>query len=483
MKPIGLFCAFLILSGNVLFAQREVNPQLATLREEKDSVALEKMLSVLKGSSNENDLRLLIQYYNMSHQSGKAEDIFKLAQQRFPKGESAYIAAGNALITETDPRAKEKLYKNLVKDFPGRDYTMHQYSIADAYAQVNQKKKVLYYARKFTDQSYRDQLYNLLAEQMLKNGDLASAEYLVKQAFDSAKQKVQAFDSTKLSRGTNAQRAASNLQSAYYQYMTTYAKVLFKKGQVTDAYAYAKKAYEHSNKANADLNDFYTMVLLSMNKKKEALPLMESAIKKGLASVEVKSKLKDAYVEMYGSENGFIAFKEKLDQELYDSVKARVAKLIIYQKAFDFTLTDVNGIPVSLHDLKGKTVVLDFWATWCGPCKKSFPAMQLAVNKYQNDPDVKFLFIHTWERGSLDPAVDAKKYITDNNYSFEVLIDRKDPETGTNKVVDGYGVTGIPTKFVIDGNGAIRFKFTGFYVGDDAALAEISSMIEMCRKS
>ena len=109
--------------------------------------------------------------------------------------------------------------------------------------------------------------------------------------------------------------------------------------------------------------------------------------------------------------------------------------------------------------------------------------MQLAVDKYKNDPNVKFLFIHTWERGKLDPAVDAKKYITDHHYSFEVLVDRKDPQTGINKVVSDYGVSGIPTKFVIDPNGVVRFVFTGFSGGDDAALAEISSMIEMCKKS
>jgi thiol-disulfide isomerase/thioredoxin len=360
---------------------------------------------------------------------------------------------------------------------------MQEYSIADAYAQVNDRKKVLEYARKFTDPSYRDLLYSLLAQQMLKNNDLVTSEYLIKQALDSAKTRMLSFDSSRIAATANPRQSNGNLQNSYYSYKTTYAKVLFKKGKVAEAYTEVKEAYNHSTKDNVELNDFYMTVLLSLNKMNEALPLMENAIRLGLASQDVKSKLKGAYVAVHGSEDGFTGYKEKLEQELYEKTREKVTKLIIDKPSLDFTLTDVSGVPVSLHDLKGKTVVLDFWATWCGPCKKSFPAMQLAVDKYKDDPNVKFLFIHTWERGNLDPAIDAKKYITDHHYSFEVLVDRKNPETGINKVVSDYGVSGIPTKFVIDGSGVIRFEFSGFYAGDDAALAEISSMIEMCKKS
>ncbi len=94
---------------------------------------------------------------------------------------------------------------------------------------------------------------------------------------------------------------------------------------------------------------------------------------------------------------------------------------------------------------------------------------------------------HTWEnrrknlKTDVDPTQTAKKYMADNKYPFRVLMDLKDPVTGKNKVVSSYQVTGIPTKFVIDKNGMIRFRLTGLPHGDDAGAEEVSAMIELAK--
>jgi hypothetical protein len=107
--------------------------------------------------------------------------------------------------------------------------------------------------------------------------------------------------------------------------------------------------------------------------------------------------------------------------------------------------------------------------------------MQMAENKYKNDPGVKFLFIHTWERSAAAPK-EAKAYVESNGYDFQVLMDLKDPETKANKVVSSYKVNGIPAKFIIDPQGNIRFKLTGFDGSKEAAVDELSMMIDMVKK-
>jgi hypothetical protein len=103
--------------------------------------------------------------------------------------------------------------------------------------------------------------------------------------------------------------------------------------------------------------------------------------------------------------------------------------------------------------------------------------MKTAQEKFKNDPNVKFLYIHTWERDA-NATDSAKSYVAKNNYPFHVLMDLKNAE-GVNPVVESYKVQGIPTKFVIDGNGNIRFRFTGAAEGEDAAVEEVVAMIEL----
>ncbi len=140
----------------------------------------------------------------------------------------------------------------------------------------------------------------------------------------------------------------------------------------------------------------------------------------------------------------------------------------------DFSLKDLQGTTVNLIDLKGKIIVLDFWATWCGPCKASFPAMQAMVDKYKDNENVKFLFIDTYERGANKEKA-ANDYITEKGFSFQVLMDNSD------EVAKSYGANNIPAKFVIDKNGNMQFKSAGFR-NDADLMTEIEAMITTLEK-
>ena len=96
------------------------------------------------------------------------------------------------------------------------------------------------------------------------------------------------------------------------------------------------------------------------------------------------------------------------------------------------------------------------------------------VTKYKDDSDVKFLFVDTWETTDKKEK-NAADFIASKKYGFHVLMDND------SKVVEQFKVSGIPTKFVIDKNGIIRFKAIGFDGSDDKLVSELTAMIDMAK--
>ncbi len=140
----------------------------------------------------------------------------------------------------------------------------------------------------------------------------------------------------------------------------------------------------------------------------------------------------------------------------------------------DFDLVNLKGEKVKLSDMRGKTVILDFWATWCGPCIRSFPGMKMAQEKYASNPNVEFLFINTFER--VDPG-QWKGHVQSfvDNRGFQFL---NPPLDIGNQTALAYGVDGIPAKFCIDPNGNIRKKSTGFLGSSEAVYKEMVEWVE-----
>jgi peroxiredoxin len=253
---------------------------------------------------------------------------------------------------------------------------------------------------------------------------------------------------------------------------------LYKDNKPAEALQYEAPIFEHSLVVDPEVTEHYVILLNTQNKYDKAIQVAEDAVKKGSASPALKDELKKDYIKVKGTEKDYDKYLAALESSWKQKLMADLAKTMINKPAPAFTLKDLDGNTVSLADLKGKVVIVDFWATWCGPCKASFPGMQMAVNKYKDNPNVKFLFVDTWENGKdYEPGV--KKFITDNKYTFHVLLDEKNDEGKQAKVVTSYDVSGIPTKFVIDKNGNIRFKYIGYSGSSDKVFEEVSNMIEL----
>ncbi len=129
----------------------------------------------------------------------------------------------------------------------------------------------------------------------------------------------------------------------------------------------------------------------------------------------------------------------------------------------DFTANDKDGHPVKLSDYKGKTVVLDFWATWCGPCQMSLPHTT-AVAKQYADKGVTVLAVNVWDKPELFQAW-LPKHPQYGGLNF--LIDpAKDDAKG---IATGlYGVSGIPTQYVIGKDGRVVKSIVGYEEGGTA---------------
>lgn len=120
------------------------------------------------------------------------------------------------------------------------------------------------------------------------------------------------------------------------------------------------------------------------------------------------------------------------------------------QKAPDFTLTDLDGEQVSLSDYEGKVIILNFWATWCGPCRMEIPDFIKLQEKY--DEDIIFVGVSLDQGG---PKV-VEKFVKQNGINYPILY-------GNGQVTNAYGgVRGIPTTFVIDQDFKIQRKYVGY---------------------
>jgi thiol-disulfide isomerase/thioredoxin len=130
----------------------------------------------------------------------------------------------------------------------------------------------------------------------------------------------------------------------------------------------------------------------------------------------------------------------------------------IGQPAPEWTLTDAAGKEHKLADYKGKVVVMDFWATWCGPCRAAMPGVQAIHDKYKAK-GVAVFGLDCWESG------DAPGYMREQKFTYGLLMKADD-------VAGKYGVSGIPTICVVGPDGRILYLQTGFE-GEEAVEAAI----------
>ena len=133
--------------------------------------------------------------------------------------------------------------------------------------------------------------------------------------------------------------------------------------------------------------------------------------------------------------------------------------LTIGDVAPDFTLKNLQGTNLNLAEQRGEIILINFWASWCGPCRKEMPVLQKLQDKYQD------LGVQVWGVNVEQENQAGKDFLADLDLSFSIFFDQ------TNSLSKTYQVEAMPTTVIIDRDGKVRFVFQGYQDGYDKKYA------------
>jgi thiol-disulfide isomerase/thioredoxin len=231
-------------------------------------------------------------------------------------------------------------------------------------------------------------------------------------------------------------------------------------GKLDDAMALARRGYETYPSAEAARE--IGRWLHQAGRDKEALApyadafAIPDARNTDTDRAKDRARLGDIYRQVYGSEKGL----GDLVLEAYDRTTGLLAARTLRLRQNDpnaqagnvleFTISGVDGAKLPIASLRGKAVVFDFWATWCGPCRVQHPLYEQVEQRFQSSPDVVFLSINTDDERDL-----VLPFLEENHW------DRRHVyfEDGLSRVL---AITSMPTTIVLDRHGAVISRMNGF---------------------
>jgi len=231
-------------------------------------------------------------------------------------------------------------------------------------------------------------------------------------------------------------------------------------GKIDEAIALARQGYEIYPSAESARE--IARWLVRTGKDREALaPYADAFTIADIRNTDTdrakdRGQLGDIYRKIYGSEKGL----GDIILEAYDRTSGLLAarRLRLRQNdpnaqagnVLDFTISAVDGAKLPIASLKGKAVVFDFWATWCGPCRMQHPLYEQVKQRFHDSPDVVFLSIATDDEREL-----VAPFLKENNWSPQSVYF----EDGLSRVL---AITSIPTTIVLDRHGEVVSRMNGF---------------------
>ena len=433
---------------------------LSDIKKELESIYVSR-------KNDEGSVSSLLYWFEMTGQKQRADEIRSAAIASNPKGKIAYADAQRQAYTEQDPAKRITFLQKLNADFPatGQDLEMRMNMLTSAYVASGEYEKTAATLASMPNAS--GDAYNNLAWEMIDKGvDIEKALGYAKTGIDILRKHAGEGKPPYIAE----QQWRKMKKQSLGMILDTYGYGLFKLNRLEQAVAAYEEASSLTEGKYPDITGRLIECSDKLGRTDRVLELTTEALSTGNSSGAIVSAYKTAYVKKHGSDSGLDASIAEMKTKAAGKARADLIKDRVNKPAIDFSLKSLDGKTVKLSDLKGKVVVLDFWATWCGPCKYSFPYLQKVYDKYKGNDRVMILTMDTWENvAGKERESLVRKFIDENKYTFPVLFDEG--------FVEKYGVEGIPTKFVIDRNGTIQFKKIG--AEGEEMLKNLSAQIDL----
>ncbi|WP_417431291.1 TlpA family protein disulfide reductase [Halpernia sp.] len=433
-------------------------------------------LIIAKKLENKNDEKSLMTsrdfYQNFLKDSQKATTLSTLILKKYPKGNFAK----NMLMDKFRKEAKEADVNTLMQyvsdyknNYPSGEYDkiLTDQMNAVILSKIIESKdwsKIEDFTKRFNCEMNAANVFNLSAWKLADGDDITSDGKDLEFAEKLARKSVDILDNKLNNLGKYEEKSEYNDQYLYYT--DALALVLYKEKKYDQAFLEQSKIIDLTNIDDTNRERY---VLYAQKAKGD--DFVKNYIYNLLKKQNISEKLFTTLSDIYKTENLQTAEINNLKEsnKKIETKKSQEKLLKLYSgnlKAKDFELTNLQGQKVKLSDFKGKIVVLDFWATWCGPCRAALPHMQELVKKYDKS-EVQFLFINTMEREKPDEIKKkVSKFIADNKYDLNVLYDFD------NSAYKNYLIDGIPCEIIIDKNGNLISRSLGYDSNLEALINE-----------
>lgn len=430
MQRISVFIVlFIVLLSSLIIAQQPVAPGKEPTEQQMKE--LQNNLNAAKDPAKKIEIlkEFAAQFPESSLKASAYNYILRLYINDLKAPEKAVAFAENILKTEKIEANKTAAYIFLFSRYLDKD--------------INRAVTI---AGKILDLDIRDSdLYNNIAYAIAEKGQpLELAEKLSKKSISLST--IENLKNHPRLRGAPEDYLKRILNENLSSYHDTLGWIYFKQGKNDEAILYLNKSLAKTEKDFLQL-PFYPNTLfhlgsvyMKMEKHEKALPLLIRALMVRDEG-EIRSALSQSYQKRFGSAEGLNDYIIK--------ERSKIAK-----PAPDFTLKDLQGKELSLSSVKGKVVLLNFFAPTCGACVAEFPHLE-ALHKKYNKKGFSAVVV------DVSNKTDAtKKFAQENNATMHVLLDGQ-------KVMEKYIIPGTPATYILSNKGKAFYRHIGYSPGDE----------------